>query len=65
MPLTLLSGLLLLLVSPVTRSFTAPTSPTLSRSNTRLTMTPPAAEGSVDAQALEIIAELQAGTKTM
>lgn len=59
--------LLPLLLPPNTGSFLTPTSP-LGASpyrRTKLAMTSPSAEGSVDAQALEIIAELKAGTKTM
>lgn len=57
----------LLLLLPSTTSFLTPTSPVGASPyrKKKLTMTSPSAEGSVDAQALEIIAELKAGTKTM
>lgn len=59
--------LLLLLASSIasTHSFLSP-KPRASWRKTKVSaMTPPAAEGSVDAQAREIIAELEAGTMTM
>lgn len=67
--LSTVTGVVLLLVLSETHSFLNPIPSTEvgSRlSKTTLAMTPsPSSEGSVDAQAQAIIAELQAGTKTM
>ncbi|CAM9923192.1 unnamed protein product [Ectocarpus sp. 4 AP-2014] len=59
--------LVVLLSLPSTQSFLAPPSRIAapSRRTSKHPMAPPQSDGSVDAQALEIIAELKAGTKTI